>query len=108
MDGLGRVPGSTCAIGGLTFRAPTGQITGLLAPNGAGESTTMRMLATLLQPDEGCDGFPDVRRRQPRTTSMSVGPGSLNDPSSAANSSSVVVTETDGTPIPVPSETQSR
>ncbi len=30
-----------------------GQITGLLGPNGAGKTTTMRMLYTLMTPDQG-------------------------------------------------------
>ena len=30
-----------------------GEIFGLLGPNGAGKTTTLRMLATLIKPDEG-------------------------------------------------------
>ncbi|MDZ7731964.1 MAG: ABC transporter ATP-binding protein [Acidimicrobiia bacterium] len=45
--------GDTCVLDGLTFEVPTGSTTGLLGPNGAGKSTTMRVLATLLRPDEG-------------------------------------------------------
>lgn len=37
----------------VTFTAPAGSITGLLGPNGAGKTTTMRVLSTLLKPDEG-------------------------------------------------------
>ena len=37
----------------ISFYAPDGAITGLLGPNGAGKSTTLRMLATLIRPDEG-------------------------------------------------------
>ncbi len=51
------------AVDGIGFRAADGEITGLLGGNGAGKSTTLRMLATLLVPDEGrasVDGF-DVR-----------------------------------------------
>jgi sodium transport system ATP-binding protein len=40
-------------LDGLTFCAPSGVVTGLLGPNGAGKTTTMRVLATLLVPDEG-------------------------------------------------------
>jgi sodium transport system ATP-binding protein len=41
------------AVDGVSFRARDGQITGLLGPNGAGKTTTLRMLYTLMQPDQG-------------------------------------------------------
>lgn len=56
--------GEVKAVQDVSFFAPDGQITGLLGPNGAGKSTTLRMLYTLLKPDNGSaqvDGF-DVRQ----------------------------------------------
>jgi len=56
--------GMVKAVQNVSFYAPDGQITGLLGPNGAGKSTTLRMLYTLLKPDNGTakvDGF-DVRQ----------------------------------------------
>ena len=41
------------AVKGLSFEAYEGEIFGLLGPNGAGKTTTLRMLATLIRPDEG-------------------------------------------------------
>lgn len=41
------------AVNGLSFSARKGEIYGLLGPNGAGKTTTLRMLATLIRPDEG-------------------------------------------------------
>lgn len=41
------------AITDVSFCAQDGKITGLLGPNGAGKSTTLRILASLLQPDGG-------------------------------------------------------
>ena len=41
------------AVADVGFRAEDGRITGLLGPNGAGKTTTMRMLYTLMTPDEG-------------------------------------------------------
>lgn len=41
------------AVDGLTLSANRGEIFGLLGPNGAGKTTTLRMLATLIRPDEG-------------------------------------------------------
>jgi ABC-2 type transport system ATP-binding protein len=44
--------GSTQALDGATLSLGVG-ITGLLGPNGAGKTTLMRILATVLAPDEG-------------------------------------------------------
>lgn len=41
------------AVESVSFNAQDGRITGLLGPNGAGKSTTLRMLATLIKPDNG-------------------------------------------------------
>lgn len=45
--------GDVRALQGVTFTALDGQITGLLGPNGAGKTTTLRILCTLLAPDDG-------------------------------------------------------
>ncbi len=45
--------GKVHAVRGVSFNAPDGKITGLLGPNGAGKSTTLRVLYTVLKPDEG-------------------------------------------------------
>jgi len=41
------------AVRGVSFQARDGEITGLLGPNGAGKTTTLRMLYTLMTPDQG-------------------------------------------------------
>jgi len=41
------------AVDGVSFEAPDGRITGLLGPNGAGKTTTLRMLYTLMRPEQG-------------------------------------------------------
>lgn len=41
------------ALSGVSFQVHPGEIYGLLGPNGAGKSTTVRILATLTQPDSG-------------------------------------------------------
>ncbi|MBM4427030.1 MAG: ATP-binding cassette domain-containing protein [Chloroflexi bacterium] len=64
VQGLSKSFGKVQAVKGVSFSARDGQITGLLGPNGAGKSTTLRMLYTLLKPDDGSaqiDGF-DVRQ----------------------------------------------
>jgi sodium transport system ATP-binding protein len=56
--------GAVHAVRGVSFEAPDGKITGLLGPNGAGKSTTLRILYTVLKPDEGqasIDGADVVR-----------------------------------------------
>ena len=42
------------ALGGLDLAVPEGSVLALLGPNGAGKTTAVRILATLLTPDEGC------------------------------------------------------
>jgi len=41
------------AVDHIELNVPKGSIYGLLGPNGAGKSTTIRLLCTLLRPDEG-------------------------------------------------------
>src|ERR1044071_9155171 len=41
------------AVRGVDLTVAEGEIFGFLGPNGAGKTTTLRMLATLLLPDEG-------------------------------------------------------
>ena len=41
------------AVDGVSFEARDGRITGLLGPNGAGKTTTLRMLYTLMRPEQG-------------------------------------------------------
>ncbi len=45
--------GEVTAVAGLSFTVSAGEVYGLLGPNGAGKTTTLRMLSTLIQPDEG-------------------------------------------------------
>ncbi|MGM1065710.1 ATP-binding cassette domain-containing protein [Saccharothrix sp. Mg75] len=52
-SGLVKVFGDTRAVDGVDLTVPAGAVYGLLGPNGAGKTTTVRVLATLLRPDEG-------------------------------------------------------
>jgi oleandomycin transport system ATP-binding protein len=51
--GLRKRFGKTQALDGVDLRARTGTVLGVLGPNGAGKTTAVRILATLLRPDEG-------------------------------------------------------
>ena len=53
VQGIHKSFGNVRAVRGVSFEAPDGKITGLLGPNGAGKSTTLRVLYTVLKPDEG-------------------------------------------------------
>ena len=56
--------GQVTALDGLDLSVQQGTVLGLLGPNGAGKTTTVRVLTTLLEPDEGSatvDGI-DVRK----------------------------------------------
>src|SRR4029450_1218439 len=45
--------GGTRAVDGVDLSVAAGTVYGVLGPHGAGKTTTIRMLATLLRPDAG-------------------------------------------------------
>jgi ABC-2 type transport system ATP-binding protein len=52
-EGLRKSFGDVQALDGIDLSAPPGTILGLLGPNGAGKTTAVRILTTLLPPDDG-------------------------------------------------------
>jgi oleandomycin transport system ATP-binding protein len=52
-EGLVKRFGATTALAGVDLAVRTGSVLGLLGPNGAGKTTAVRVLATLLRPDQG-------------------------------------------------------
>ena len=64
-SGLRRAFGEVQAVDGISLQIPAGQIYGLVGSDGAGKTTTMRLLVGALLPDAGevsiC-GY-DVRRQ---------------------------------------------
>jgi ABC-2 type transport system ATP-binding protein len=53
VDNLHKSYGDTAALGGVSFNVRSGQMFGLIGPDGAGKTTLMRILATLIDPDAG-------------------------------------------------------
>jgi sodium transport system ATP-binding protein len=65
------------AVKNVSFTAADGKITGILGPNGAGKTTTLRMLYTLLKPDQGSarvDDYDVVRDTRAAQRRMGVLP----------------------------------
>src|SRR5690349_21268121 len=52
-EGIVKRFGETVALNGVDLAVEEGSVLGLLGPNGAGKTTMVRVLATLLAPDEG-------------------------------------------------------
>jgi len=52
-EGLGKRFGPVHALDGVDLELPAGAVLGGLGPNGAGKTTLVRILATLLKPDQG-------------------------------------------------------
>jgi ABC-2 type transport system ATP-binding protein len=70
VDGLTRRFGTTEALRGLSFRVAEGELYGLIGPDAAGKTTTIRALSGLILPDTGtiqvlgkAPGDPTVRER---------------------------------------------
>ncbi|GIH47603.1 oleandomycin transport system ATP-binding protein [Microbispora rosea] len=64
-EGLAKRYGETRALDGVDLEVPQGRLLGVLGPNGAGKTTAVRILATLVRPDEGgahVAGFDVVRQ----------------------------------------------
>jgi ABC-2 type transport system ATP-binding protein len=58
--------GNTVAVDGLSLALPSGEVVGLLGTNGAGKSTTLKLMAGLLYPDAGevrLNGHPPRKAR---------------------------------------------
>jgi ABC-2 type transport system ATP-binding protein len=53
VDRLTRRYGRTLAVDDIGFTAAAGRVTGFLGPDGAGKSTTMRVMVGLTRPTSG-------------------------------------------------------
>src|SRR5690349_20647323 len=74
LAGVRKAFGSTLAVDDLTFAIARGEMFGVIGPDGAGKTTTLRMICGLLLPDagrllvQGADPF-----RAHRTATASIG-----------------------------------
>jgi daunorubicin resistance ABC transporter ATP-binding subunit len=53
VEGLSKRFDTVTALDGIDLEIPARTVFGLLGPNGAGKTTTIRILSTILEPDEG-------------------------------------------------------
>jgi sodium transport system ATP-binding protein len=77
VQNLSKSFGEVKAVRNISFRMNDGEITGLLGPNGAGKTTTLRMLYSLLPPDEGSiriDGLDPVENAMDIKRTLGVVP----------------------------------
>jgi ABC-2 type transport system ATP-binding protein len=67
VDGLTKSYGSVLAVDGISFAVASGEMFGLIGPDGAGKTTTLRTVLGLLPPDAGtlstCGLVPHAQRR---------------------------------------------
>lgn len=67
VKGVKKAYGQVQALKGVNLELQSGKVLGLLGPNGAGKTTLIRIMTTLLKPDEGevsISGFDVVRNAQ--------------------------------------------
>jgi ABC-2 type transport system ATP-binding protein len=73
LNGVAKSFGKTKAVDGLSFEVQRGEMFGLIGPDGAGKTTTLRMICGLLGPDAGevrTAGADPFRARRTATTSI--------------------------------------
>lgn len=79
VESLTKSYGSTIAVDDMSFVAHSGRVTGLLGRNGAGKSTTLRILLGLSRPDHGSATFDGTPYRELADPLRTVG-AILEDP----------------------------
>ena len=81
VSNLTKYCGDLLAVDHISFEVYQGEVLGFLGPNGAGETTTQRMLTTLLEPTEGrilINGHEPVRDAYPVKRQLGLVPEESN------------------------------
>jgi ABC-2 type transport system ATP-binding protein len=65
--------GPRCALQGLTFSLKAGRILGFLGPYGAGKTTSIRILTTMMEPDSGHFVIDGVNSKYPEQIRRKIG-----------------------------------
>ena len=74
LEQLTRRFGSVVAVDHLSFEVQAGELFGLVGPDGAGKTTTLRLLAGVLRPDEGDAFIRNVSvKNDPETIKTEIG-----------------------------------
>ena len=74
LEKLTRRFGSVVAVDHLSFEVQAGELFGLVGPDGAGKTTTLRLLAGVLRPDEGDAFIRNVSvKNDPETIKTEIG-----------------------------------
>ena len=73
VEGLRKSYGPRHALQGLTFSLPAGRILGLLGPLGAGKTTAIRILTTMMEPDSGHFVISGVSSKYPEQIRPRIG-----------------------------------
>ena len=74
IHGLAHRYGNHQALCGIDFNVETGEIFGLLGPNGGGKTTLFRILSTLLPVQEGTATKEDINTAMKLGTAYPMGP----------------------------------
>jgi ABC-2 type transport system ATP-binding protein len=72
-EGLRKTYGPRHALRGLSFTLKAGRLLGFLGPNGAGKTTSIRILTTIMEPDEGRFSVDGVSNEYPEQIRRRIG-----------------------------------
>jgi ABC-2 type transport system ATP-binding protein len=73
IQGLRKQFGALVAVDGIDLQVPRGEVFALVGPDGAGKTTTMRMLAGILAPTAGTARVVDIDIRKPDRLRSRIG-----------------------------------
>ncbi len=72
VQNVSRSYGELKAVDDLSFQVQSGEIFGLLGPNGSGKTTTVKMILGMLDPDAGSISVSDIDPRVDRRGVKSI------------------------------------